>query len=376
MSKYLLPCLLLGALAWGQAASTKPASNQNSGAATSPAPQAAGQQNPAAANPAPEPPKVALDAAVITITGMCDHPSANQSADATCKTVITRAEFEKVIDAVQPSMPPRSRRSFADRYARTLVMAHKAEEMGLDKSANYDERMRLARIQVLSQELGRALQEKAAQISDKDIEDYYRANQPKFEQAELERVYIPKAEQPMSFETDKKAGETADEEDRERDKRDKAQTEQAMKDEADKLRARAAGGEDFAKLQTEAFTAAGIKAGTPNVDMGKTRRVTLPATQVSVMDMKPGEISGVIADQNGYFIYKLKSKSVMTLDQARDEIKGTLRSQRLQDENSAVQQSATPALDETYFGPEMQRGPMPGMPMPPQPAKPTPPGPK
>jgi bifunctional DNA-binding transcriptional regulator/antitoxin component of YhaV-PrlF toxin-antitoxin module len=129
-------------------------------------------------------------------------------------------------------------------------------------------------------------------------------------------------------------------------------------------------------LQTEAFTAAGIKAGTPNVDMGKTRRVTLPATQVSVMDMKPGEISGVIADQNGYFIYKLKSKSVMTLDQARDEIKGTLRSQRLQDENSAVQQSATPALDETYFGPEMQRGPMPGMPMPPQPAKPTPPGPK
>src|SRR5580700_6588568 len=67
MSKYLLPCLLLGALAWGQAASTKAAPNQNSGAATSPAPQAAGQQNPAAANPAPEPPKVALDAAVITI---------------------------------------------------------------------------------------------------------------------------------------------------------------------------------------------------------------------------------------------------------------------------------------------------------------------
>ncbi len=356
MSKYFLVCLLLGALAWSQAAS--------------PTPQAAGPQNPAA-NPAPESPKVAPDAAVITITGMCDHPPADKNA--TCKTVITRAEFEKIIDAVQPSMPLRGRRSFADRYARALIMAHKAEEMGLDKSASYEERMRLQRVQVLSQELGRALQEKASQVSDKDVEDYYQANLPKFEQAELERVYIPKAEQPLSFE-EKKPDAPADEE---KEKQEKAKAEQAMKDEADKLHARAVAGEDFAKLQTEAFTAAGIKAGTPNIDMGKTRRATLSPSQVSVMDLKPGEVSGVIVDQNGYFIYKLKAKTTLPLDQARDEIKGTLRSQRLQEETQAAAQSATSALDESYFGPEAPaRGPMPGMPMPPPMAKPTPPGPK
>jgi parvulin-like peptidyl-prolyl cis-trans isomerase-like protein len=374
MFKHFLVCLLLGALAWSQAGNPKPAPTQNAGPATGPAPQAAGPQNPGAANPEPETPKLAPDAAVITISGMCDHPPADKTANADCKTVITRAEFEKIIDAVQPTMPLRGRRSFAERYARALVMAHKAEEMGLDKTENYQERMRLQRIQVLSQELGRALQEKASQISDKEIDDYYHANPSKFEQAELERIYIPKSEQPLNFD-EKKPDQPGD---AEKEKRDKEKAEQAMKAEADKLQARAAAGEDFSKLQTEAYTAAGIKAGTPNIDMGKTRRATLSPSQVSVMDMKPGEVSGVISDQNGFFIYKLKTKTTLTIDQVRDEIKGTLRSQRLQEETQSAAQSATPTLDESYFGPEAPaRGPMPGMPMPPTPAaKPTPPGPK
>src|ERR1700722_11702562 len=156
MSKYCLVCLLLGAMAWGQAANPQPApAGQQPGAPTAP---------PAATPPATQ---VALDAAVITIAGMCDHPPADKTSNAACTTVITRAQFEKLLDAVQPGMPARARRSFADRYARALVMGQKAEEMGLDKSASYDERMKLQRIQVLSQELSKALQDKASQITDK-----------------------------------------------------------------------------------------------------------------------------------------------------------------------------------------------------------------
>ena len=369
MYKYLAVCLLLGSFAWSQAASPKPApAGQQPAATTAPPP----------ATTAPAAPPVAPDAAVITITGICDHPPADKTAIATCKTVITRAQFEKVIDAVQPSMPARGRRSFADRYARALIMAHKAEEMGLDKSASYDERMRLQRIQVLSQELSRALQEKASQIPDKDIEDYYHANLAKFEQAELLRIYIPRAEQPLVFDEKNDKDDNKGKKDNPADEeKDKAKAEQAMKDEADKLQKRAAAGEDFAKLQAEAFAAAAIKAATPSVDMGKTRRATLPANQASVMDMKPGEVSAVIADQNGYFIFKLVSKDTMPLDQAREEIKGTLRTQRLQEETAAAQQSGTATLDDAYFGPEgPARGPMPGMQMPPPQPRPTPPGPK
>ena len=151
-----------------------------------------------------------------------------------------------------------------------------------------------------------------------------------------------------------------------------------MKNEADKLRTRAAAGEDFNKLQEESFQVAGIKSSAPNISMGKVRRNVLPPSQASAMDLKPGEVSPVIADQSGFFIYKLVSKGSMPLDQAREEIKGTLRSERLQNEMKAVQESATSSLDEAYFGPETPaRGLMPpGAPgTAPAPAKPTtPPG--
>jgi len=362
-------CLLLGAMAWGQAATPKP----------SPAPQTPAGQGSSAAKTTEgtpqeaEAPKVAPDAPVITIKGVCDQSAAKAPA-LECRTIITRAEFEKIVEAVQPNMPARVRRQFATRYANALAMSMKAEEMGLDKGPDYDERMRLARIQVLSGELNKAMQDKASQIADKEIEDYYKSNPDKFEQVETNRIYVPKTQQqPAEEDKDKKLSEA------EQQKRTQA-SEQTMKNEADKLRARAAAGEDFTKLQEEAYQLAGLKSSAPNTSMGKIRRNMLPASQASVLDLKPGEVSSVISDQSGYFIYKLVSKETMPLDQAREEIKGTLRSQRLQDEMKAVQESTTPTLDEAYFGPETPpRGAMPpGAPgIPPSPVKPAvPPGPK
>jgi hypothetical protein len=95
--------------------------------------------------------------------------------------------------------------------------------------------------------------------------------------------------------------------------------------------------------------------------------------------LKPGDISPVLSDANGFFIYKLKAKTTMSVDEAREEIKATLRSQRMQDAMQAVSQSATLTLDGDYFGPEMPaRGmmPIPGMTPPPSSAKPASPGPK
>lgn len=345
MIRYGIVCLLFGALAWGQQPS-KPAP------AASPA-----ETKPAAE--APKAPEVAPDAAVITIKGACEKAESTPAAD--CKITMTRAQFEKIVDSVQPNLPPRARRQFATRYADALAMSKKAEAMGLDHTASFDERMRLARIQVLSQELNKAMQEKASQVSDEDIADYYKKNQEKFEEAEMDRIYVPKSQEFPDEEGDKKLSEA------DQDKRTK-DSEQSMKAEADKLHARAVKGEEFGKLQEDAFNAAGIKTGAPTASLAKMRRTMLPATQVAVMDLKPGQVSDVITDQNGYFIYKVKSKDVIALDQAKDEIKNTLRSQRMQDEMQKVQASFSTDYNDNYFGPETAaRGPMgrPGMPLPP-----------
>src|SRR5580693_633889 len=349
MTRYALVCLMLAAMAWGQAASSTP----TSAAGQSSAP-AGGAMNPAQSSDA-EASKVAPDAPVVTINGVCENASADKAADPNCKTVITRAQFETILDAVQPNMPPRVRRQFAMRYASALALAQKAEQLGLDKGPKYDERLKLARIQILAQAFNQSVQEKAGQISDQDVEDYYKNHTADFEEVDLQRIFIPRSQQAPA--TKVKLSDAAEQ------KRQK-DSEEIMKKEADKLHTRAVAGEDFTKLQEEAYTLAGIKTKAPSTKMGKERRNNLPPTQAAVMDLKTGEISAVFSDQSGYFIYKVGVKDVEPLDdKLKEEIRGSLRTQRVQEQMQAVQKSATPTLDESYFGPEMP--PTHGMPMPP-----------
>jgi hypothetical protein len=349
MTRYGLLCLLLGALAWGQANAPKSEAPQKP--ATPP--------GTAAANPESEAATVPPDTPVITIAGLCEKPFAEKTAT-DCKTVITREQFEKLVEAIQPGMPARMRRQFATRYSNALVMAEKAEQMGLDKGSEYEERMKIARLQVMAQQLNKAMQDKAGDVSDKDIEDYYHTNIARFEQAELDRIYIPKSQQLPDTKPDEKLTEA-----QEKQRTDAADA--AMKTEAEKLHAQAVAGGDFNKLQDQAFQVAGIKSGAPTTSMGKMRRTMLPPDQASVMDLKPGEVSPLITDQNGYFIYRLKSKTTIPLDQAKDEIRGTMRAERYQASMKDIEESAKPTLDEKYFGappPPMQRPGMPPMPAP------------
>jgi len=357
-----LICLLFTAFAWGQAAKPATPAPQKPAAPATAAPASAPPATAAPATKPAEPAKIAPDAPVITIQGLCDKPPADKSKAAGCKTVVTRAEFENLVDAVAPTMAPSGRRQLATRYASALVMVHEAHKMGLDQSPRFEELMRVMRVQAMSQELGRVLQEKASQVPDKDTEDYYHKNDAAYQEADLQRLYIPHSKQleppkvKLSDEDAKKRQQEADD---------------AMKKEAEALRARAAAGEDFAKLQDEAYASAGIKAKPPSTSMGKVRRTSLPPDQASVMDLKPGEISPLISNPSAYLVYKVGDKDTLPLDKVREEILGTLRQQRLQDFMQAVQQPATPTFDENYFA--VPTGPAPqGIPIPAGGAKPQP----
>lgn len=87
------------------------------------------------------------------------------------------------------------------------------------------------------------------------------------------------------------------------------------------------------------------------------------------MDLKPGKISDVLSDQSGYFIFKVGAKEVPTLESVKDEIRGTLVSERMQAEMKAIEESATPVFNDDYFGPEGPQGP-PGRGMMPRPGRP------
>src|SRR5579871_6420167 len=103
MRKSWLLCVLLGTLAWGQAA---------------PPPQAV--PGPAGGQPVDTSASVPPDAPVITVNGVCPaqpkttaaakgtaaQAPATKTSAADCKTVNTKAQFEELADALSPKVTP------------------------------------------------------------------------------------------------------------------------------------------------------------------------------------------------------------------------------------------------------------------------------
>ncbi len=354
--QYLL-YLLLFSLAYGQAAPP----------ATPPAAAAKAEQSaPAAPVKAPEV-KVGPDDPVITLKGFCAASAAQGDA---CKTVITRAQFEKIVDGLQPGAPPPLRRQIATRYATVLKMSTAAEQRGLDKQSPFEVKMHFARMSILSQELGTALQEDSGKLSDADVAGYYKTNEASFEQASFMRIFVPRSKEIPNPAAKPKAGEKASGTSSPPAPPTEAQkkaAEEAMTKLASTLRDRAAKGEDPDKLQKEAFVAAGLPGNVVNTKLEKARRNTLPANHQAVIDLKPGEVSEVISDTNGgHYIYKLVSKETLTLESVTPEIRKTLSSQRYRDSMQGFQGNVD--LNDAYFGPTRN----PAMPQPPKGAKPSP----
>ena len=162
--------LLAGSLCWGQAISSG-----NSDGKPMAAPSTVSVPGHDAQNPAANRAVVAPGEPVISINGLCDSPPQSNRTNSDCKTIITRAEFETIVAAIQPNMSVRAKPEFASQYADALVMVKKAQELGLDKGAAFDEQMKVARVEILVRELKNLIRSESDQVSEKQIADYYNA---------------------------------------------------------------------------------------------------------------------------------------------------------------------------------------------------------
>ncbi|MFZ3212587.1 MAG: peptidylprolyl isomerase, partial [Terriglobales bacterium] len=321
-------CILLAA---GQTSSPQAPTPTPDAAAPAPSPSAKQQ--------AAEAEKVAPDAAVVTIKGLCSTTAPKVAASrpahasaaakpAACQTVITKKQLELVIETVRPNLPPGQRRMLAQQYVELLVVASAATKAGVEKEPKVQEQLRLQKLQVLATAYSKERQQKEAEVPEADIEKYYKENAAKYEEAKLLRIYIPMVTQ---------EGKPPD-----------AAASKAL---AEKIQQRAAAGEDFDKLQKEAFSAASNKGTAPPVDLGERRRGTLPPKQEeAVFVLKVGEVSAALDEPSGYYIYKLVSKDTVPLDKVHDEIKGTLGREHLRESMEKLRSSVESTYNPEYFG--------------------------
>lgn len=273
---------------------------------------------------------VGMDQPVITLKGGC-QPIGNLAPTKDCLADVTRAQFEKLANALQPDMPAESKRAVAANYGKLLVFSDAARALHLENDPNVQIILKFVTEQVLAEGVKRHYAEEFAHPSDQQIQAYYDQNSSKYLEDTLQRVIVPRntgtADKPKTTEAEEIAA-------------------------AEKIRQRWIAGEDPAKLQQAAFAAAGVTgAGTPEVSLGARRPGSLPVNQETVFQLKAGEVSQVYLDTAAFYIYKVVSKRQIPLGEVQDAISKTLQQQHLQEKLEEIGKSATVVLNDEYFGP-------------------------
>jgi hypothetical protein len=288
---------------------------------------------------------------VLVIDGVCDAtpvnrtgatgksgagaaaPRANSTA---CKTVVTKADFEKLLSAANPNgqpLQPNMRRGLAQRYVDLLTFSQAAHKAGIDKDPNFNEFMRLVRMGTLKQFYQQKVEKEYQTLPQAEVQAYYDQNIQKYEEIKLSRIFIP-AKNPSA------------------PTKDEDEWTKKASQEANDLHDRAVKGENPDTLQKEAYTALGLTITPPASAMGVRRRGMMShSEEEELFALKAGDISKVEQQPAGYVIYKVESKETLPPAQVKDEISRQLTRQKIDSKVRAVTESAHASFNDKYFGP-------------------------
>jgi hypothetical protein len=326
-------------------------------------PSACGQSVPAGnlkpgekAEPSKSAANVAPTAPVIRIDGLCSSdlfstkPAAQSKAAgssgskaaavpaakavrAGCETIITRAQFEKLAAVVAPNQPPQATAQLAHFYATQLLYAQKAHELALDKDPHFDEILKFTYLQVLGRTFSNHMQQEADAKTNGLFDTYYKQHPDEFEEVQVMQISIPKQK-----DHSEESGPPT--------KVDTAAEAAAMKAEAETIRSRAIAGEDFEKLEADAYAFANAPNDSPSPDMGENTRADMAPFDKEVFALPIGQVSEVLSGTEAWHLFKVVNKHMMPPDEARKRISAKLMREAMDSLNNSVK----PQFNDAYFG--------------------------
>jgi parvulin-like peptidyl-prolyl isomerase len=276
--------------------------------------------------------QVPLEAPVVTLDGPCEQPRKG-APQTNCKSVVTRAEVDTLIDLLEPNASPAARRQLAVNYARLVAASVAANRKHLEKdpliAKQLQVQQKLVSMQVLANAFYRELEAEAKNVPISEVENYYLGHRLDFERGEVRRLLIPKqapTASAQSLDVSK------------------------LRAKAEELRARAAAGEDFDNLQQAANEDLGIKTSLPATKLSMARRTSLPAGEEMVFDLDSGQVTQVIDSPSAFVVLKLESKKILSLEDAKPEILPFLQRERAKQVIGNATGSAKAEFNLQYFG--------------------------
>jgi hypothetical protein len=343
MIRRLIICVFIASTALAQT----PGATKKQGAATAKAPSASPTPTPQATPPSllkrdEQPAELPPETPVISIKGLCpaeNSPAVSNKVPSTndCAMTVTRQKFDNLVKAFNTNnqaVTPAQRRNLGQSYVELLIFSEAAKAAGIENTPAFVEVMRVLRMKTLGDLYRNQLAEQYRNPSQQEIEDYYKANQEKFEGAKLTRIFIPTNDPDPQATAEKKA-----------DYQKKAPQV------ADDIQARAAKGEDMSKLQKEAYTTLAIAATPPTTDLGLARHGTFPPKiEQEIFSHKAGEVFR--SDEGtGHMIYRVDSRQTSPLESVKAEITQQLFRQKMEAKTKELNEAVHAQYDERYFGP-------------------------
>ena len=276
--------------------------------------------------------QISPDSPVLTVERPCGQPGKG-TRQSDCKSVVTRAEIDSLLDLLEPNATPAARRQFAVDYARLVAASEAAKRHHLETNPAVAKQLliqqKLVHMQVLANTFYRQIEAEASNVPVPEIEKYYAGHKPDFARAEVRRLVVPK-----QFSTPGARPLDAS----------------ILKTRAEELRTRAAAGEDFDKLQQAAYEDLGIKAAISTTKLNMVRRTNLPAEESKVLDLDPGQVTQVLESPNAFVVLKLESKEILSLEDAKPEIIPFLQRERAEQQIRDATESGKTQFNLQYFG--------------------------
>jgi hypothetical protein len=291
--------------------------------------------------------EVKPDTAVITINGLCDSglatsthpvplppaPGFSKAIDPGCKTVITREQYEKLLDGVGLPASYYHGSTRAHEYANTLVFAEKGRELQVEKDPRFQQKARYSYVQDLNQYALIHMQDQANDISDADVEKYRKEHPERFVRSHIFQIAVPK------FKEHDAGGNTS----AKPDPAEQAEMHKAALD----LQKEAVAGADPDELEEKAYKIAGSEA-VPDTDLGIQVPDQIPIEYRKLLfDLKPGEVSQVIENDHEYLFFKCTEKENIPAAESKSFM-GFLR---MRDARRTMKDGVQMQFNEDYFGP-------------------------
>jgi hypothetical protein len=353
MTRSLIICILLAVTAAAQKPQNPPAKQAPAAPAATPSPSPAGHPGPPSLLKRDEKPaEVPPNQPVISIRGLCPAQkdiatNTKVPSTAECTMSITKEQFDNLVKAFNSNNQPTTqaqRRGLAEKYVELLVISEAAESAGVENTPTFAEVMRVLRLKTLGDLYLNQLAEQYRNPPEQEIEAYYQANQQKYEAAKLSRIYLPKNDPDPTATPEQKQD-----------------FEKKLQPLSDDIQARAAKGEDMAKLQKDAYTSLGITAAPPTTDLSLARHGMFPPKlDQEIFSHKAGEVFRS-DDASGYMIYRIDSRQTSPLESVKAEISQQLFRQKMEAKTKELNAPVHAEYDDKYFGPPVKAGP----PMPP-----------